>query len=63
MSNVLSPIPHVSRLMSRVLPLALALAATTAVAAPGAAGGRMLVRGLGLWLVRCGESADVAKPF
>ena len=39
MSNVLSPIPHVSRLMSHVLsltlPLALALAATTAVAAPG----------------------------
>ena len=35
MSHVLSPILHVSRLMSHVLPLALALVAATAVAAPG----------------------------
>ena len=34
-----------------------------ALAAAGAAGERTLARGMGLWLVRCGEGADVAKPF
>ena len=34
-----------------------------ALAAAGAAGERTLARGTGLWLVRCGAGADVAKPF
>lgn len=38
MSHVLSPIPHVSRLMSRVLPLALALAAPVAAAGANVGG-------------------------
>lgn len=33
------------------------------LAAAGAAAERTLSRGLGLWLVRCGEGADVTKPF
>lgn len=33
------------------------------LAAAGAAAERTLSRGAGLWLVRCGEGADVTKPF